>query len=232
MDKSAMERHLLLADFSATLNLPAFNDAANKSHAVLKTISSTAVLRTLTFAHSGQTLANEVLATDYALTRAQSGELTSTVPLVLGHLVAYPFWRKNQAIFGNIIGAAIMFAFAFAMILREHAITDRLVQRGRVRMAERQRLAQVAQRLGVGIQGTGLRARDGEHLRGGRIVAGELLMPCDQAGQCDGLFACARPGAQQPGAGRAGWRQSRHRSRAGIAARARPRSRSRRTGWR
>ena len=55
--------------------------------------------------------------------------IMATVPLVLGHLVAYPFWRKNQAIFGNIIGAAIMFAFAFAMILREHAITDRLVQR-------------------------------------------------------------------------------------------------------
>jgi hypothetical protein len=43
--------------------------------------------------------------------------------------VAYPFWRKDQAIFGNIIGTAVMFTSAFAMILREHAITDRLVQR-------------------------------------------------------------------------------------------------------
>jgi hypothetical protein len=55
--------------------------------------------------------------------------IMATVPLVTGHLVAYPFWRKNQAIFGNIIGAAVMFTAAFAMILREHAITDRLVQR-------------------------------------------------------------------------------------------------------
>jgi hypothetical protein len=55
--------------------------------------------------------------------------IMATVPLVLGHLVAYPFWRRNQAIFGNIIGTAVIFASAFAMILREHAITDRLVQR-------------------------------------------------------------------------------------------------------
>jgi hypothetical protein len=55
--------------------------------------------------------------------------MMATVPLVVGHLVAYPFWRKNQAIFGNIIGTAVMFTSAFAMILREHAITDRLVQR-------------------------------------------------------------------------------------------------------
>jgi hypothetical protein len=55
--------------------------------------------------------------------------MMATVPLVVGHLVAYPFWRKNQGIFGNIIGAAMIFASAFAMILREHAITDVLVQR-------------------------------------------------------------------------------------------------------
>ena len=55
--------------------------------------------------------------------------MMGTVPLVVGHLVAFPFWRKNQAIFGNIIGTGVIFGSAFAMILREHAITDLLVQR-------------------------------------------------------------------------------------------------------
>lgn len=82
MDKSAMERLLLLADFSVTLN-GVFNDAANKAHSVFKTISSTSVARTLTLAVSGQTLANEVLLTDYPLTRADSGEFTWAVPGVL-----------------------------------------------------------------------------------------------------------------------------------------------------
>lgn len=82
VDKSAMERLLLLADFSITLN-GVFNDAANQSHDVLKTVPSTSVARTVTLTHSGQTLANECLFTDYALTRAQSGELTFTAPGVL-----------------------------------------------------------------------------------------------------------------------------------------------------
>lgn len=55
--------------------------------------------------------------------------IQSTAPLVLGHLLAYPFWRKNQAIFGNVVGTGVMFTSAFAMILREHAVTDILVQR-------------------------------------------------------------------------------------------------------
>lgn len=82
IDKSAMERLLLLADFSITLN-GVFNDAANQSHAVFKTVPSTSVARTVTLAVSGQTLANEVLFTDYPLTRADSGELTFAVPGVL-----------------------------------------------------------------------------------------------------------------------------------------------------
>lgn len=55
--------------------------------------------------------------------------IMATVPLVVGHLLAYPFWRKNQAIFGNIIGTGVMFVSAFALILREHVIIDRIVQR-------------------------------------------------------------------------------------------------------
>ncbi|GAA2673884.1 hypothetical protein GCM10010400_40030 [Streptomyces aculeolatus] len=82
IDKSAYERLLLLADFSITLN-GVFNDAANMSHAVFKTVPSTSVARTTTLTVSGQTLANEVLYTDYPLTRADSGELTFAVPGVL-----------------------------------------------------------------------------------------------------------------------------------------------------
>lgn len=82
VDKSAMERLLLLADFSVDLS-GVFNDASNQAHAVFKTVPSTSVARTVTLAHSGQTLANECLFTDYALTRAQSGELTWSAPGVL-----------------------------------------------------------------------------------------------------------------------------------------------------
>lgn len=53
----------------------------------------------------------------------------ATVPLVGGHAVAYPLWRKGQAIFGNIIGTGVMFTSAFALILREHTVLDRIVQR-------------------------------------------------------------------------------------------------------
>lgn len=82
IDKSAIERLLLLADFSITLN-GVFNDASNQSHDVFKTVPSTSVARTVTLTVSGQTLANEVLFTDYPLTRSDSGELTWAVPGVL-----------------------------------------------------------------------------------------------------------------------------------------------------
>jgi len=82
IDKSAMERLLLLADFSITLN-GVFNDAANQAHDVFKTVPSTSVNRTVTIVVSGDTLPNECLFTDYALTRGQDGSLTWTAPGVL-----------------------------------------------------------------------------------------------------------------------------------------------------
>ena len=82
IDKSAMERILLLADFSVTLN-GVFNPASNQSHDVFKTVPSTSVARTTTLTVGGVTLANEVLYTDYPLTRATSGELSFAVPGVL-----------------------------------------------------------------------------------------------------------------------------------------------------
>lgn len=77
IDKSANERLLLLADFSITVN-GVFNDGSNASHDVFKTVSSTSVARTTTITVSGQSLATESFYTDYALSRAATGELTFT----------------------------------------------------------------------------------------------------------------------------------------------------------
>lgn len=91
VDKSAIERILLLADFSITLNGP-FNPASTpSSHDVFKTVPSTSVARTVTLTVGGVTLANETLFTDYSLTRAQSGEFTWTAPGVLAN-GAVPTW--------------------------------------------------------------------------------------------------------------------------------------------
>jgi hypothetical protein len=82
IDKSAYERILLLADFSITLNM-VYNDAADAMFDVFKTVPSSSVARTTTLTVSGQTLANEVLYTDFPVNRGDGGELTSSVPGVL-----------------------------------------------------------------------------------------------------------------------------------------------------
>jgi hypothetical protein len=80
LDKSAVERLALLGDFSGTGN-GVFNDAANFSHAVLS--GDLRVARTIGIVVSGQTLNNEALITDYALTRAAGGEFTWQAPFAL-----------------------------------------------------------------------------------------------------------------------------------------------------
>lgn len=82
IDKSAIERILLLADFSVTLN-GVFNTASNMSHDVFKSVPSTSVARTTTLTIASKTLAAEVLYTDYPLNRSDSGEFTWAVPGVL-----------------------------------------------------------------------------------------------------------------------------------------------------
>lgn len=81
VDKYAIERLPLLADYSATLN-GTFNPSASQSHSVFKDLN-TGVVRTVTFVHSSQTLSCECLGTDYAITRGAGGELTWSVPFVL-----------------------------------------------------------------------------------------------------------------------------------------------------
>lgn len=91
IDKSAIERLLLLADFSITINGPAFDDGTASSHAVFKTVPSTSVPRTVSIGVSGQTLACETLFTDYQLNRGQDGSLGYTAPGVLADGVV-PVW--------------------------------------------------------------------------------------------------------------------------------------------
>ena len=79
IDKSAIERLLLLADASVDSN-GVFNDAVDQSHDVFKTVPSTSVVRTVTLTVSGQTLAGEFLFSDYALTRAADGSFTWSAP--------------------------------------------------------------------------------------------------------------------------------------------------------
>lgn len=55
--------------------------------------------------------------------------LELAVPPPVALLAAYLFWRKEQMIFGNIVGTAVLFGAAFALILREHAELDMMVRR-------------------------------------------------------------------------------------------------------
>lgn len=77
---SAMERLQLLADFSSELSFVFDDDTSDSVHDVFADLSN---VRTMSLVHSGQTLNNEVLFTDYSYTRAQSGEFTGTAPCVL-----------------------------------------------------------------------------------------------------------------------------------------------------
>ncbi len=88
---SAMERLLLLSDFTIALN-GVFNDGATTgSHTVLKTITSDNTIRTVSLAISSQTHVNEALFTSYQLDRALSGELTFSAAGVLADGTA-PVW--------------------------------------------------------------------------------------------------------------------------------------------
>lgn len=95
LDKSAVERLLLLADGKVVLK-GTFNAAANKSHDVFKTIPSTSVNRAvvMTFPPTGtgapQLTMNMVLS-DYQVVRAANGSLTWTVQCDLAD-GAVPTW--------------------------------------------------------------------------------------------------------------------------------------------
>lgn len=75
LDKSAIERIQLLTDATIDVN-GIFNDAATTGlFTVLKTIPSTSVQRTASFAVSGNTLSIECMFNDMKLSRQAGGEL-------------------------------------------------------------------------------------------------------------------------------------------------------------
>ena len=77
LDKSAVERLLLRADGHVELK-GVFNDAANKSHDVFKTVPTTSVSRTVVIGVSGQTLTMEMLFSNYELEMGEDGHLVWT----------------------------------------------------------------------------------------------------------------------------------------------------------
>ena len=100
VDKSAIERILLLADYSVTLN-GVFNSASsNMSHDVFKTVPSTSAVRSVEIDPIGTTtgypqLTVNCLFSDYQITRAATGELTWQAPGVLAD-GAVPTWGTHS----------------------------------------------------------------------------------------------------------------------------------------
>lgn len=90
VDKYAIERLLLLADYSINMS-GVFNPASNQSHDVLKTVASSRVVRTIGLTISTKILNNECLITDYNLTRGDDGSFTWQAPAVLADGTA-PTW--------------------------------------------------------------------------------------------------------------------------------------------
>jgi len=94
IDKSAMERLLLLADMSINPS-GVFDDGSNLSHDVFKTVPSTSVAREFNITVSAQILGvtntPTLLFTDYSLNRGQDGSLTWQAPGVLAN-GAVPTW--------------------------------------------------------------------------------------------------------------------------------------------
>jgi hypothetical protein len=96
VDKSAMERLLLLADFSITLN-GVFDTTTDMSHDVLSSASSTSVARTTKVQPTSSSvpyISCEVLYTDYQISRADSGALTWQSPGVLSDGTV-PTWTNS-----------------------------------------------------------------------------------------------------------------------------------------
>lgn len=82
VDKAARETLLVLADltFSCT---GVFDTAANGAHAVFSTVPSTSVARAVAITTNAKNLNFNANFTDYAVTRANTGELTWEAPGVL-----------------------------------------------------------------------------------------------------------------------------------------------------
>jgi hypothetical protein len=54
--------------------------------------------------------------------------LELTVAPLMGIIATYPFWRRAEMIFGNLVGTGVILGWAIALILREYVEIDRVVQ--------------------------------------------------------------------------------------------------------
>ncbi len=52
-----------------------------------------------------------------------------TVPPAAGALAAFPWWRKNEMILGNLAGTIVIFGAAVALIVRESIEINRVIAR-------------------------------------------------------------------------------------------------------
>lgn len=96
VDKYAHERLLLLADGTVQLK-GVFNAAANMSHAVLSSVPSTSVTRTVLItptAVSTPNLSMEMLFSSYDVARGNGGELTWSADAALENGTA-PTWVNS-----------------------------------------------------------------------------------------------------------------------------------------
>lgn len=82
IDKSAMERLDGLWDFQSTANGTWDDATSNSPHDVFGDLTN---VRTWAIVVSGQTLSNEVLVSDYALSRGNDGSFTWSAPAALAN---------------------------------------------------------------------------------------------------------------------------------------------------
>jgi len=70
------------------------------------------------------------LATPAALSTLSWGWIAvmATVPPAIGLAIAWPVWQAKEPILGNLAATAVIFAIAFALILRENTEIDRLTR--------------------------------------------------------------------------------------------------------
>jgi hypothetical protein len=96
VDKYANEQLLLLADISLTLN-GIFNPGTDLSHEVFSSVPSTSVYRATYLQPTSATiptLTANIFYTDYQITRAATGELTTQMPGVLAD-GSVPTWKNS-----------------------------------------------------------------------------------------------------------------------------------------
>jgi hypothetical protein len=94
LDKSAIEKLLLLADATCTLNMQFDPTATTGQHTVLRTMSSSSATRTLTVlinSTPSATLSMEMICTEYSLSRGTDGNIAATATLMLAN-GALPTW--------------------------------------------------------------------------------------------------------------------------------------------